>query len=246
MPSNSFVNVCNDPFSRVFGGSTAGAADIYVSGYSFISFSQLPGALSEYARAVKNNSNDAQIGDNIAISRYLSGACLSCTPPGMTINKTEVTGLGGLKFVTPTNTDFGNTVTMKFLEYSSLPTLSIFSGWARLIREYRNGASNLVGDAYTKQNYVGTCFYWTTKPDGVTVEFASCFTGMWPTKDPQDSFSGDLSSVDKLELDIEFNIDMSYRETWVYEECRKQALEFKLAGMTRRGSTSYEMPGEMY
>ena len=50
-------------------------------------------------------------------------------------------------------------------------------------------------EAYNKENYGATLAYWTTKPDGVTVEFAAIYTGMFPTKDPMDLFSGDVIKI---------------------------------------------------
>jgi hypothetical protein len=35
-------------------------------------------------------------------------------------------------------------------------------------------------------------------------------TGLFPMKDPRDIFSGDINTVDKVEIDIEFNVDNVY------------------------------------
>jgi hypothetical protein len=73
---NSFANVANNILSRNFGGTVAGVADPYVTGYHFIWFAKLPPALSKYAN----------LDSNAIISNLLAGACLSVTPPGGTLN----------------------------------------------------------------------------------------------------------------------------------------------------------------
>lgn len=224
---SSFANAANNHFDRNFGGTDKGVADGYVTGYQFIYFYQLPQLLSTYTRY---NGDVQNIGSNGDIQKLLSGSCLAVTPPGGTLNKTEYTGLGGTKWSIPTNIDYGNTLTAKFLEFSGTPILHIFHSWFRMIREYRTGTSPLggaVNGGYTKSNYSGTMFYWTTKPDGQTVEYAACYTGMFPTKDPQDLFAGDVTAVDKLEIDMEFSLDYVWREKWVTDWCRSKALEFR-------------------
>jgi len=222
---NSFNNVKDNQFDRNFGGTTKGVADPYISGYHFIKFVKLPIELTRFIRYGDGAKHG--IGSELEIQQTLGASCLSVTPPGGTLNKAEFTGLGGIKFSVPTNVDYGNTMTIKFLEYSSLPILSIFGGWIRMIRDYRTGTSQLFGiggtSEYTKQNYAGTVLYWTTKPDGLTVEFSACYTGVFPTKDPMDLYTGDLTAVDKLEPDIEFNVDWIWHENWVHNKAQEYA-----------------------
>jgi len=228
MPSTAFtavlLNVAND---RHFGGSAPNvAADPYISGYHYIRFTKLPIGL---ANAIRVGHASPTVGGEEMIKVMLSGACLSVTPPGGTLNKTEFTGIGGLKWAVPTNMDYGTSVTVKFLEFSHLPIMSIISGWFRSIRDTKTGTSAYGGilaggpEGYTKSAYTGTMFYWTTKPDGTTVEYSACYTGMFPLKDPHDLFTGDLTAVDKLEIDIEFNVDWIWRETWVHNICQNYA-----------------------
>ena len=115
---NSFANVANNILSRNFGGTVAGVADPYVTGYHFIWFAKLPPKLAEYAK----------LDNNAVISNLLAGSCLSVTPPGGTLNKVEFTGLGGIKWAVPANVDYGNSVSVKFLEFNGTPLLNIMRG----------------------------------------------------------------------------------------------------------------------
>jgi hypothetical protein len=216
-------NLAND---RRFGGTGESVtADPYISGYHYIHWSQIPPGLKEWVAAGDGELASGSLSSDANIMNFLQGACLSVTPPGGTLNKTEFTGIGGVKWAVPTNIDYTNTVTIKFLEFSHLPVLSIISGWVRMIRDMKTGVSALNDgvDSYTKSAYAGTMFYWTTKPDGKTVEYSACYSGMFPTKDPQDSFSGDLASIDKLEIDVDFNVDWIWHEPWVHTKCQQFA-----------------------
>ena len=221
--ANPFIAVINNTANdRHFGGSTNGiAADPYISGYHYIHWAQLPTGIDDYLTTGDGRLAAANLGGP-STAKFLQGACMSVTPPGGTINKTEFTGIGGLKWAVPTNMDYGNTVTVKFLEFSYLPVLSIIHAWCRLIRDAKSGVSSLNASSedYTKSAYAGSMFYWTTKPDGVTVEYSALYTGMFPSKDPQDLFTGDVTAVDKLEIDIEFNVDWTWHETWVHDQCQ--------------------------
>lgn len=236
----SFQAAAENRFDRHFGGTSNGVADPYISGYHFILFKSLPPAL---LAAMQHDASDLKISKLDEIQRLLSASCLAVTPPGGTLNRTEFTGLGGSKWSVPTNMDYGNTLSIRFLEYSRLPIFNIFHSWFRLIREYRTGTSMLTGTAanpaanseYTKKNYSGTVLYWTTKPDGVTVEYSAAYTGVFPTKDPQDSFPGDITAVDKLEIDMEFSIDWIWKEKFVREECQYWANQFHAEGVARHG-----------
>lgn len=214
-------------YDRNYGGTRGTiVADPYISGYHFIKVVTLPNQLQKFVRNSANGNNSSISGDD-QIKQTLQGSCLSVTPPGGTLNKAEFVGLGGVKWSVPTNIDYGNTLTIKFLEFSTLPILSIFHGWVSMIRDYRTGTSQLNSDgAYTKSEYAGTIVYWTTKPDGRSVEYAACYTGLFPLKDPQDLYSGDLTAVDKLEVDIEFNVDWVWHEKWVYDKAQGYANEY--------------------
>jgi hypothetical protein len=242
--NNSFVNVLSTR-DRHFGGTQKGTADPYISGYQFIYWKVLPKSLPAYMNYMYSSTGSVgpQERGIPGIQNFLANACMSVTVPGGTLNKTEFTGLGGSKWAAPTNMDYGNTLTIKFLEFSGLPVTRTFHSWFRMIREYRTGTSPLVGNnnadnSYSKTNYTGTLLYWTTKPDGVNVEFAALYTGVFPTKDPQDSFNGDITSVDKLEIDMEFSIDWIWQEPWVYTEAQNWARAYKANMNSAHGSLS--------
>ena len=215
--SNSFAPIRSNTFTRKWGGSGGDAVDPYVSGYFFTHWSYLPPSLGVAIDVAKGPDS---INENAQAEDVLKSSCLSVTIPGGTVNKAEFTGLGGTKWSVPTNVEFDNTVTLKFLEFSSLPILAIMHGWVRLIRDYRTGISEqLSGDSYTQSNYSGTMYYWTTRPEGLTIEYYSCMSGMFPLKDPTDQYGGDLTTYDKIEIDIDFNVDYVWHEEWVKTRC---------------------------
>lgn len=214
---NSFVNATTNRLSRNFGGTVAGVADPYLTGYHFIYFAKLPAALATYSGGLEDGE----------IKNLLAGACLSVTPPGGTLNKVEYTGLGGVKFAVPGNIDYGNSVSVKFLEFNKIPVFNIMHGWVKMIRDYRTGTTNLVetddGMGYSKSTYAGLMYYWTTAPDAKTVEYFACYDGLFPTKDPQDLFTSDVETIGRLDIEIEFNVDYVWHEPWVKEKCQGYA-----------------------
>ena len=99
---------------------------------------------------------------------------------------------------------------------AGLPISSIMHAWVKMIRDYRTGVSNLEGDDnYTKPNYACVMYYWTTKPDGKTLEYYACYDGCFPSKDPQDLLTSDIETVGRLDVEIEFNVDYAWHEPWV-------------------------------
>ena len=215
---NSFAKVPNNRLSRNFGGTVGGVADPYVTGYHFMYMTKIPTKLPDYAGL-----------DTATIQNLLAGACLSVTPPGGTLNKVEFTGLGGIKWAVPANIDYGNSVSVKFLEFNGVPILNIMHGWIKMIRDYRTGTTDLVdgsqGAGYTKGTYAAIMYYWTTAPDAKTVEYYACYDGVFPTKDPQDLFTSDVETVGRLDTEIEFNVDYIWHENWVKEKCQSLADE---------------------
>jgi hypothetical protein len=214
---NSFAQVQENRLSRNFGGTVAGVADPYVTGYHFIFFPRLPTALFQYA----------QLDDNQVVGNILAGACLSVTPPGGTLNKIEFTGLGGIKWAVPGNVDYGNAVSVKFLEFNGTPIANIMHGWVKMIRDYRSGTTDLEEGAqqigYSKGTYAAIMYYWTTSPDVRSVEYYAAYDGVFPTKDPQDLFASDVETVGRLDMEIEFNVDYIWHENWVKSKCEEYA-----------------------
>ncbi|GIU69036.1 MAG: hypothetical protein KatS3mg002_0272 [Candidatus Woesearchaeota archaeon] len=218
----SFAALSQNLWSRKFGGTTVGVANPYVSGYHFIWFANLPRLL--YAYVQQGNSG---ISSNGEIQNILAAACMSVTPPGGTLNKIDFTGLGGSKWAVPGNVDYGDSVSIKFLEFENTPILDIFHGWIKMIRDYRTGATDLIagseGDGYTKKTYAGFLYYWTTAPDGLTVQYYAAYDGVFPLKDPQDTFSSDVESVGRVDIEIDFHVDYIWHEPWVKDKCTSLA-----------------------
>lgn len=200
-------------------------ADPYLTGYHFVWFDYLPPKLTDYTKTFNSGLSSTS-----EIQNVLAASCLSVTPPGGTLNKVEFTGLGGVKFAVPGNIDYGNSVSIKFLEFNKTPLLDIFSGWFKLIRDYRTGVTDLIdgndGLGYTKSQYSALMYYWTTAPDAQTVEFFACYDGMFPTKDPADLYGSDVETVGRLDVEIEFNVDYAWREPWVLQRCQSWAEMF--------------------
>jgi hypothetical protein len=221
----AFAQLASNYATRKFGGTTVGVADPYVTGYHYIWFESLPAGIVEYAKG--GNSSISNISD---IQKVLSATCLSVTPPGGTLNTVEFTGLGGIKWAVPGNIDYGNEVSIKFFEFNKTPLLDIMHGWVKMIRDYRVGVSNLEdkddGSGYTKKTYASLLYYWTTAPDGYTVEYHACYDGVFPKKDPQDLFGSDVETVGRLDVEIPFNVDYIWHEDWTLRKCQTLSKNF--------------------
>lgn len=217
----AFSELGRNIYTRKFGGTTIGVADPYLSGYFFIWFDKLPSALPTYVQ----NMGNSKISSLQEIKNILAASCTGVTPPGGTLMKVEFPGLGGIKWNVPGMIDYGTSITLKFLEFNKTPILDIIGGWFRMIRDYRTGVANLRdyddGSGYTKNTYAGLLYYWTTAPDGETVEFFACYDGVFPTRDPHELYGSDLENISRLDIDIEFNVDYPRREPWVLRKCQE-------------------------
>lgn len=224
----SFAELGRNILTRKFGGTIYGVADPYVTGYHFIWFDKLPPKLPEYSK--NGNSGISAIQD---IQLVLAASCVRVTPTasGGTITPVPFNGLGGLKWAVPGNIDYGDTVTITFLEFNKTPVYDIIHGWVKMIRDYRTGTTDLVdgsdGSGYTKKTYAGLMYYFTTTPDAQTVEYYACYDGVFPLRDPGELFLGDITTSDKLEIELDFHVDYAWHEPWVKNKC--QALARDLA-----------------
>ena len=234
----SFAELGQNLFTRKFGGTTVGVADPYLSGYFFTWWDKLPSGLPTYVSTMGNSG----ISSASEIKNVLSASCTGVTPPGGTINKVEFPGLGGIRWNVPGSIDYGTEISLKFLEFNKTPVLDIMSGWFRMIRDYRTGVTKLTdgtdGSGYTKNTYAGLLYYWTTAPDGQTVEFFAAYDGVFPTKDPQDLFSSDLENIARLDIEIPFNVDYTWREPWVLAKC--QDLSANIIGASKANVEAYQ------
>ncbi len=215
----SFSELQQNILTRKFGGTTVGVATPYLTGTHFIWFDKLPEALPTHTK-----DHGANLDNLPDIRNVLAATCLSVTPPGGTLNRVEFPGLGGTKWSVPGNVDYGNSVSVKFVEMSKLPILDIMHGWIKLMRDYRTGLSDLQDDeegtGFTKKAYAGLMYYWTTAADGKTVEYYACYDGVFPTKDPQDLYASDIETIGRLDVEIEFNVDYAWHESWVKTKCQ--------------------------
>jgi len=253
---SAFNTLCTYARDRNWGGTSVSvAAEPYISGFSFIRFIHIPVGLQNTMMELGTNWNATENQNHITVAaqnkkdvrNFLEASMNSVTPPGGTINKVEFQGLGGTKWSVPGSIDYQNSISIKYYEFSGLPIAKIHRSWCSLIRDNRMGLTHLnagLGNGpnnveYNKQNYAATLAYWTTKPDGVTVEFAAIYTGVFPTKDPMDLFTGDIQSIDKLEIEIEYNVDMIYNDDSVYQKCREWALLGR-GGALPVGQTEWE------
>ena len=149
---------------------------------------------------------------------YLEGSCLSVTPPGGTLNTVEFAGLGGTKWGVPGGIDYGNTVSIKFLEFTGMPIQNIIGGWVNMIRNHVTGTYTQITDnSNMKAWYAGTLLYFTTDPSLYNINYYAMYDGVYPTKDPQDLYGSDIETIGKLEVEIEFHVDHIWREDFVYD-----------------------------
>ena len=222
---------------RNFGGTSNNfVADPYLSGYHFTSW-YMPNskAFGSFITGGATKPDDAKI------PSLFDACCLSVTTPGGRLNKTEIQGLGGTKWSVPTNVDYDTSFSCKFLEFNGLPIFKTISAWVRYIRDNKTGTTFVQNkDATEKNNYSATVLYWTTRPDATTVEFAACYSGVFPLKDPQELFQSDVASIEKVELDIEFNVDFVYQESWVYDKAIKLASSYATKINEYRNNLSFE------
>jgi hypothetical protein len=237
---SAFNEMVGKTRDRNWGGTAKSVAcEPYLSGYSYVKW-KLPKPLKDFISKYKvTNQNDQAdtANSDINASEMLEAACTSVTPPGGTINRAEYTGLGGVKWSVPSSMDYGDSITLRYIEFSGLPIQRIHRAWFNFIRDNKIGLTALSGSShsntvspgtvYNKRNYSATLLYWTTKPDGVTVEFAAAYSGLFPTKDPHDIFTGDITAIDKVEIDMDYNVDMIWQEDWVWKMAQEEAKNSK-------------------
>lgn len=225
----SFYSEDGNHLNRRFAGNFK--ADPYVSGFFYVFF-VAPGIAENltYPGGEKITKSD--------MSNILSCTCIGVTPPSGTINKATFVGMGNVKYSVPSNIEYGDTVTLKFTEMSGLPVFKCISAWTNWMRRNILGVSLSIQDGetgkttlktgtesstYSVGNYSGDIYYCTTKPDGRTIEYCAAYLDVFPQKDPHDAFGSDVSSSDKVDIDVEFNFNMMYfNESWIVETCKNK------------------------
>ncbi len=193
----------NNLYSRAFGGTTEpGVADPYITGYGFVWFNQIPAMLA--TGGYNTSMSQTQIQATLGALAY------TIDIPAISLNKQTIEGTGGVQFNMPTRLNIGNTMTITFLELSGTPITNIINGWGQMLRDIRTGLSNLIGTDYRKANYSSTVYYWTTKPDGYTIEQAWALTGVWPETRITNQLNTDVTNNSDVRLDVTFSIDNIY------------------------------------
>jgi len=223
----SFRNVFNNKYSKTWGGTNKGIADPFITGYFGVYFADMPDAVAINANTINNGVGNEASSSKTAYSSLLTSACLSINVPGVTLNKTTFNGIGTKKWSVPSNTDIGDTISLRFLEFSGLPVSKLFYNWVDAIRSLRYQSSKLTNGTYTKSAYSCSIYYWITNPAMTKndIEIAFCFTGCFPSKVPTDSFNSDVNTNDKVEIDMDFNIDEMFcsldsEQDWVKVKCQ--------------------------
>jgi len=253
---SAFNNMVDKTRDRNWGGTAnTVACEPYLSGYSYVKW-QLPTPLSQFIQhyQVRNLNDQTTTAISQSTAEWtLESACTSVTPPGGTINRAEYQGIGGVKWSVPSSMDYGDSITLRYIEFSGLPIQRIHRAWFNFIRDNKIGLTALAGQTiqnsvspstpYNKRNYSATLLYWTTKPDGVTVEFAAAYSGLFPTKDPHDIFTGDITAIDKVEIDMDYNVDMIWQEDWVWKMAQEEA---KKRFQGSKGNTLWSRDGFRY
>lgn len=180
-----------DQLRRVFGGHDE-FIDPYTTGYHYIYF-WLPNKLSDQ------------------YAKFLTTTCTSVSIPGITVNPNEYQGLNASSWSYPGLVELDSKrFTCKVVEYAGLPILEIVGSWVNIFRNIIYGISDPDNGGTSQIDFKGRALYATTLFDGVTVQFAAAFTGIYPTKVPTDLYSSDVATHDKVEPELEFVFDQMY------------------------------------
>lgn len=222
------AKVSNNPFlhqeryGRFFGGGKGEMPlDPYTSGYHFVFF-WMPDELTKYIASRFNEDREGMDSTPAIeakdVPQLLSIHNLALTPPTVTLNKTTMNGIGGTKWQVPTNLDIGDTISARYNEYSGLPIYMIHKYWVQAFHnqylgiahsgQYENSSGD-IGLRY-QEDYKAVLYYAAMRPDMKNIEFCAKFSGVFPTKIPDDSFASDLATADKVEIDMEYHVDFMY------------------------------------
>jgi hypothetical protein len=234
MAENAFAPITTNEnmFTRKWGTTTGNTVDPFISGYIYVKFKIPDPVFTQIQRTYPGKFTS-----KVQVENTLASTMQSITIPGRTVNKVENVGLGGIRWSAVGNIDEDTNISMRFDEYQERPLHTIFSGWTKLMRDNRHGASLLnatsLGNAYyTKSNYAGLVYYWNTNPGGRLVEFCACYAGIFPLRDPNDVFSGDIASNDKVSIDMDFSTDYCYNNMdWVRARCQSYAEQYNTNAM---------------
>ena len=226
---SAFIKMLNMVRTHNFGGTNVTySCEPYISGYGFIKW-YLPRNLTNYLKALSIPDSSHQTGSAVEpqkAEQYLSASCVGVTTPSQSLTGVTYDASAGIQFENVTKVNNGNTLNIKYTEMSGSPIYKIHKSWIEYIRDAKSGFSVPVtygGKPEIKNDYCGNVLYWTTKPDGITVEFAALYSGIYPTVDPQENFGFDINSIDKVELDYSYHLDFIWTDPWVLKTAQKYA-----------------------
>lgn len=240
---SAFKNLIDQVRNRNFGGTkNTYSCEPYISGYGFIKwYLPVESNLLPYFNALKVEDSLHQTGtplNRLEAEKYLSSACVGVTVPNQSLTGVAYDGSAGIKLENMTKVNNGNTLNIKYTEMSGLPIFKIHKAWIEYMRDAKTGFDVPMQNGGKKENkndYCGNVLYWTTKPDGITVEFAALYSGVYPTVDPHDSFSFDIGSIDKVELDFSYHVDYIFTDPWVMTAAKKNATKQEYGQQTSWG-----------
>lgn len=223
---------------RYFGGNIE--QEPFVSGYIFAKF-VLPRQLFVPSIGPLISKVSSQVGSWV-YSSILESTITSINIPSRSLSKTTINGIGGKKWSIPTSVDVGDSINAKFNEFSGTPVSQIITQWFDLIRDPVYHMSPL--KEYNKNEYGGKLLVWITNPTSREIEKVYLMTGLFPMRDPRDLFGGDITNIDRVEIDIEFNVDNVYDGDnpafmWLFEA---QNLQHKLNGEIHNAGLNVPLP----
>lgn len=199
-------------FDRNFGGNIK--TEPYLSGYTFAKFF-IPSTISvrtiidtSLGQMLNNLLYNVTTEQNEMYNSILESSFVSTTIPSKSIQTITHNGLNGNNWHQPGGTTIDDTISMKFMEFSGTPVTQIIGEWIDLISSSPYNVSRLKN--FTKNEYQGKILIWNTSPNGKDIEKQYLFTGVFPTKDPRDLFGHDISSVDKIDVNIDFSFDKMF------------------------------------
>ena len=206
-------NLCNKRFNLGLNQE-----DAFVSGYFGIRFKLSSTVSSEIVKAASvasDGSSDRRLWNGENFSDMLSSLCEGVSGvPGGTLNKVDVTAMGGTKWGIVSSIDFGDQITLKFRELAGMPVKKLITAWTNLSRHSNAGTSMLIDAEYTKTNWSADLVYWLMRPNGKSVEAGIIYQGIYPMSDLSSQISTDITSVDGQTFDVNFHVDAQY---WDYK-----------------------------
>lgn len=189
-----------DPLSRDIGGEFRNNQP-FISGYHYV-FWTLPNEI------FKNIGESA--------STWLHSSCEGFTPHSVTINKSDVPGLGQTGSSFPNSIVTTREFSLTFREYQNQPILTILRMWAASFDPHL-GVSPLNAGKFVPSSYKGRVTVVQTKPvmgpagggiDPEDIEEFYTYLGVFPTSLPVDTgASSDIASNDVIQHSVSFSFD---------------------------------------